>query len=59
MDQRELSILIGQCFNLAHSEYTSNKNLGGLNPDEYISKRTKELLQLQLEIRKDLRANKE
>lgn len=52
MDKRELSIIIGQCINLAHSEAMKitpeNPNL----VNEYIEERVPHLLRLSLELRK-------
>lgn len=55
MDNRDLSIIIGQALNLAHAEFLADKKHQGSN-DEQIKKRVKELVTLSLEVRKELQA---
>lgn len=57
MDNRELSIMIGQCINLAHNEALDAK-LSGAEVDAHVTKRVPQLLRVSIELRKALRGTK-
>lgn len=53
MDTRDLSIIIGQALNLAHNEAMMHQ-YDKAATDSYLKTRVSELLQISLELRKEL-----
>lgn len=57
MDNREISIMIGQCINLAHAE-ALKLDMNASDTDRHITKRVPQLLRVSIELRKALRGTK-